>query len=77
MEGCKWSFSRIHEAPGGNVPTEISSAFEVDDYRPEFSMSACLLAGMRKELVNVRRRDRIIKKTRDGRGQKSIWEVSV
>ena len=31
----------------------------------------CVLAGVRKQLVDVRKFDRIIKKTRDARGQKS------
>ena len=35
----------------------------------------CLLAGVRKERVNVRRRDRIIEKARDGREQKSLREM--
>jgi len=30
-----------------------------------------------RELADVRRRDKITEKARDGRGQKSIWEMSV
>ena len=35
-----------------------------------------LLAGVRQELDDVRRLDKIIEKARDGRGKKSIWEMS-
>ncbi len=35
-----------------------------------------LLAGVRKELDDIRRRDKIVEKACDGRGQKSIWEMS-
>jgi len=37
----------------------------------------CLLAGVRKELDDVRRLEKIIEKARDGRGHKSIWEMLV
>ena len=36
----------------------------------------CLLAGVRKELVDVRKHDRSIEKARDGCGQKSMWGMS-
>ena len=36
----------------------------------------CLLAGVRKELVDVRRRDKIIEKAHGGRGLEVIWEIS-
>lgn len=36
----------------------------------------CPLVGARGVLADLRDRDRIVEKARDGHGQKSIWEMS-